>query len=92
MIIQTLVKVQELVPSNVLSVWVFVTLLQIAQKKRNMFLNPNGEVESEHSPPTSQKVLPQTLLPLLQLRVKSNLMKEVSWWLGAYWAKSQKEL
>jgi len=28
---QTLLKVQELVPSNVLSVWAMVTLLQIAQ-------------------------------------------------------------
>jgi len=30
--VQTLLKVQELVPSNVLSVWV-VTLLQIAQQR-----------------------------------------------------------
>ena len=30
---QTLLKVQELVPSNVLSVWVMVTLLQIVQQK-----------------------------------------------------------
>ena len=30
---QTLLKVQELVPSNVLSVWAMVTLLQIAQQK-----------------------------------------------------------
>ena len=30
---QTLLKVQELVPSNVLSVWAMVTLLQIAQQR-----------------------------------------------------------
>ena len=30
---QSLLKVQELVPSNVLSVWAMVTLLQIAQQK-----------------------------------------------------------
>ena len=30
---KTLLKVQELVPSNVLSVWAMVTLLQIAQQK-----------------------------------------------------------
>ena len=30
---QTFLKVQELVPSNVLSVWAMVTLLQIAQQK-----------------------------------------------------------
>ena len=31
--VQTLLKVQELVPSNVLSVWAMVTLLQIAQQR-----------------------------------------------------------
>jgi len=51
--------------------------------KRNMILNPKGEVESEHSSPPPQKVLPHTLLPNLQVRMKSNLMKEVCWWLGA---------
>jgi len=33
MIIQTCLKVQELVPSNVLSIWDMVILLQIAQQK-----------------------------------------------------------
>jgi len=51
--------------------------------KRNMILNPKGEVESEHSSPPPLKVLPPTLLPNLQVRMKSNLMKEVCWWLGA---------
>jgi len=31
--VQTLLKVQELVPSNVLSVWAMVILLQIAQQR-----------------------------------------------------------